>query len=328
MSPLAETARRPDQLAIYRTRIWSTRVDLIVTEPSVLVTAAGLLCDELERVDLIASRFRPDSEIEQLHRVARTGQPVRVSAELLEAVTVACRAAALTDGAVDPTVGNALCKLGYDRDFSLVSCGRNGMPPPAEPVPGWESVIADFEDSTITLPAGTRLDLGATAKAWAADRVTRSVAGRLGCGVLVSLGGDVSVANAPEKGFDVGIADVCDDAAAPVAVTISSGGLATSGIGRRAWRLGDRRVHHLIDPSTGLPADAPWRTVSVAAASCVDANTASTAAMIKGAAAVEWLVERRLPARLVTHDGSVLAVGGWPNDPRDEAHVRAEDLGT
>jgi FAD:protein FMN transferase len=101
-------------------------VDLVVTEPGALVTAAGLLREELERVDLVASRFRPDSEIEDLHRAARTGRPVGVSAELLEAVTIACDAAALTDGAVDPTVGNALCRLGYDRDFSLVSCGGNG----------------------------------------------------------------------------------------------------------------------------------------------------------------------------------------------------------
>ena len=328
MSTLAETARRPDQLAIYRTRIWSTRVDLVVTEPGALVAAAGLLREELERVDLVASRFRPDSEIEHLHRAAHTGRPVPVSAELLEAVTIACRAAALTDGAVDPTVGNALCRLGYDLDFSLVSCGRTGTLPSPKPVPGWQSVIIDPDDSTITLPAGTTLDLGATGKAWAADRVAAAVAGRLGCGALVSLGGDVSVRDAPEKGFDVGIADVCGDAAAPVAVTISSGGLATSGIGRRAWRLGNHRVHHLIDPSTGLPVHGPWRTASVAGATCVDANTASTAAMIKGAAAVEWLEKHRLPARLVAHDGSVLAVGGWPNDPRDETHVGAEAGGT
>jgi FAD:protein FMN transferase len=323
VSPLAEPRRRPLELAIYRTSVWSTRVDLVVTEPGALVAAAGLLRRELERVDLVASRFRSDSEIEGLHRAARAGHPVQVSPELLEVVGVACRAAALTDGSVDPTVGSALCSLGYDRDFSLVAGGRPGTLPEAGSVPGWQSVVVDRDRSTITLPADTVLDLGATAKAWAADRAAAVVAERLGCGVLVSLGGDVAVQSAPEGGFDVGIADVCGDPAAPIAVTIVSGGLATSGIGRRAWRLGDHRVHHLVDPSTGLPVETPWRTVSVAGATCVDANTASTAAMVKGSAAVAWLQERRLPARLVAHDGSVVRTGGWPDDPRDAPPVGA-----
>jgi FAD:protein FMN transferase len=323
VTPLAEPTRRPDELAIYRTSIWSTRVDLVVTEPGALVAAAALLQRQLERVDLVASRFRSDSEIEALHRAARSGEPVPVSSELLDAVSVAYRAAALTDGAVDPTVGNALCALGYDRDFSLVARGRSGTLPQARPVPGWQSVVVDPARSTVTVRPGTVLDLGATAKAWAADLAAATIAERLGCGALVSLGGDVSVRNAPERGFDIGIADVCGDTAAPIAVTISSGGLATSGIGRRAWMLGDRRVHHLVDPSTGLPVDTPWRTVSVAGATCVDANTASTAAMVKGAAAVAWLEERRLPARLVAHDGSVVRTGGWPGDARDTPLVGA-----
>ena len=108
-------------------------------------------------------------------------------------------AAALTDGAVDPTVGNALCRLGYDLDFSLVSCGRTGALPSPKPVPGWQSVIIDPDDSTIIMPAGTTLDLGATGKAWAADRVAAAVARRLGCGALVSLGGDVSVRDARRR---------------------------------------------------------------------------------------------------------------------------------
>jgi thiamine biosynthesis lipoprotein len=322
MSALADTTRRPGQLAIYRTSIWSTRVDLVVTDPGVLVTAVGVLHAQLELVDGVASRFRPDSEIERLHRSAGADRPVRVSPELLEAVSIACRAAMLTDGAVDPTVGNALSRLGYDRDFSLVARGREGTLPAPTPVPGWQSVVVEPERSTITLPADTVLDLGATAKAWAADRAASAIADRLGCGALVSLGGDLAIRDAPESGFDVGIADICGEPSAPIAVTLASGGLATSGIGRRAWMLGDHRVHHLVDPATGLPVDTPWRTVSVAAATCVDANTASTAAMVKGATAVEWLEDRRLPARLVAHDGSVVTVGGWPDDPRDVSRAR------
>lgn len=71
-------------------------------------------------------------------------------------------------------------------------------------------------------------------------------------------------------------------------------------------------MHHVVDPRTGQPAEEVWRTVSVAAASCVDANTASTAAVVQGVRAPEWLSRRELPARLVRGDGSVLCVGGWP----------------
>ena len=124
----------------------------------------------------------------------------------------------------------------------------------------------DPERSIVTLPAGTLLDLGATAKAWAVDRICDAIWRQLGGGALVSLGGDLAVRGAPEGGFDVGIADICGDPAAPIAVAISTGGLATSGIGNRHWLLGGTPVHHLVDPSTGLPADTHWKTVSVAAA--------------------------------------------------------------
>jgi thiamine biosynthesis lipoprotein len=97
-------------------------------------------------------------------------------------------------------------------------------------------------------------------------------------------------------------------------VTIVDGGLATSSIRARRWRRGGLDLHHLIDPRTGLPPVAAWRTVSVAAGSCVDANTVSTAAIVRGHRVWPWLRGIRLPARLVTEDGQVLTVGGWPAD--------------
>ncbi len=300
---------------MYRSTVWSTRVDLVVTDASVLVAATSILDDELARVDRLASRFRADSELSRLHAAARQDRPVEISPALVEALSIALRAATLTDGAVDPTVGAAMCALGYDRDFAALAAGCAGSLPEPAPVPGWRSVVLDPERSTVAMPAGTVLDLGATGKAWAADRACDAIASRLGCGVLVSLGGDLAVRNAPEGGFAVGIADICGDEAAPLAVSITTGGLATSGIGRRRWLLGGTPVHHLVDPATGLPADTHWKTVSVAAGSCVDANTASTAAMLKGAAAVAWLEDRRLPARLARPDGTIVTVAGWPPDP-------------
>jgi thiamine biosynthesis lipoprotein len=211
-------------------------------------------------------------------------------------------------------VGGAINRLGYDRDFPLIAGGLPGAVPEAVAVPGWQSVVLDAGRSTVRLEPGTLLDLGATAKAWAADRAAAAIAEQVGCGVLVSLGGDIAVRRAPAGGFPIGIADICGEPDAPTAVAIESGGLATSGVGSRHWTLGARAVHHLVDPSSGLPVDVTWRTVSVAAGSCVDANTASTASMVLGSEAVPWLEGLGLPARLVAPDGRVVTVADWPAD--------------
>ena len=168
------------------------------------------------------------------------------------------------------------------------------------------------------MPAGIQLDLGATAKAFAADKAAAEIAARLGCGVLVSLGGDVAVAGPPPPGgWVVRVQDRPgrpeDEVTGPTStVAIAAGGLATSSTSARRWVRGDRVLHHVLNPRTGLPAASPWRTVSVTAATCVDANTASTASIVRGSAAPGWLRRLGLPARLVGEDGSVVTVAGWP----------------
>jgi thiamine biosynthesis lipoprotein len=303
----------PSRRLVYRTRAWSTGVELMVTDPSCLVGATTILHDEIERMDLLASRFRAHSEISRVNRGA--GSEVRVSAGFVELMAVADRVARATGGAVDPTVGAALCRLGYDRDFAAIADGVVGELPSPAPVAGWRSVEIDVVAGTVTIPPGAALDLGATAKALTADRVADAVARRLGCGVLVSLGGDVAVAGSPPpEGFSVGVGTHWSETDPPVAVSIRSGGLATSGISARSWRLGRSVVHHLLDPMTGLPVAPCWSTVAVAASSCVDANAASTAAVVKGASAVSWLESLGLSARLVAVDGSVSLAAGWPDD--------------
>ena len=80
---------------------------------------------ELAEIDVACSRFRDDSELAAVN--AARGRRVRVSAVLLDALDVALRAAAITDGRVDPTVGGALVLAGYDRDFAAVA-RRAGAP--------------------------------------------------------------------------------------------------------------------------------------------------------------------------------------------------------
>lgn len=277
--------------------------------------ALDLMAAELELIEQACSRFRVDSDLTRVNE--SPGRPVRVDRRLVQAVEVAIRAARLTDGRVDPTIGNALCLLGYDDDFAAIAEGRPARVVRARAVPGWQCIVVDRVRSTIRLPAGVRIDLGATAKAAAADHSARRVYETLGCGgVLVSLGGDISVAGpAPEDGWPVRITD--DHTAAADApgetVSIVSGGLATSSTTVRRWAQGDESRHHLLDPATGLPVDGPFRTVSVAAGTCVDANVASTAALVLGSDAPAWLAARHLPARLTRHDGHVTSVGRWPS---------------
>ncbi len=276
--------------------------------------ALELVAAELELVEQACSRFRGDSDLTRVNE--SPGRPVRVDRRLVQAVEVAIRAARVTDGRVDPTIGNALCLLGYDDDFAAIAEGRPARAVRARPVPGWQCIVVDRVRSTIRLPAGVRIDLGATAKAAAADQAARLVHETLGGGVLVSLGGDVSVAGAaPDGGWPVRITD--DHTAPPDSpgetVSIVSGGLATSSVTVRRWAQGDEPRHHLLDPATGLPVDGPYRTVSVAAGTCVDANIATTAALVLGAGAPDWLAVRGLPARLTRHDGNVESVGRWPS---------------
>jgi thiamine biosynthesis lipoprotein len=131
----------------------------------------------------------------------------------------------------------------------------------------------------------------------------------------VSLGGDIAVrGRSPAGGWRILLSEDSDtppDGAGDV-VAIERGGLATSSTTVRRWRRGERTLHHVIDPRTGLPVKSPWRTASVAAATCADANTAATAAIVMGETAIAWLEAARLPARLIATDGAVVRVGGWP----------------
>jgi len=183
-------------------------------------------------------------------------------------------------------------------------------------VPGWPLVRLD--GPLLRLPPGIRLDLGATAKGVGSDRAVRTVMSATGHegGVLVSLGGDIAVAGTPPRdGWPVAAAEEPDQAGSShpsQLVRLAAGAVATSSVSCRRWRRDGALLHHIVDPRTGRPADGPWRTVTVAAATCADANAASTAAIVAGARAQDWLTAAGLPARLTGHDGLVRRLGGWP----------------
>jgi thiamine biosynthesis lipoprotein len=299
---------------------WSalgTSAELLVSGDEQRLACARVAVERwLGAVDSACSRFRWDSDLSRLNRAG--GRATAVSPLLIEATRLALRAARLTDGDVDPTVGAALELAGYDRDWALIERQPELDRGPRVRVrtrAGWTGVRVDERKGTIRLPPGVKLDLGATAKAWAADRAAQVAFQASGSGVLVSLGGDIATAGpCPVPGWRVHVTDDHRDGpgAPGQTIAIRAGAIATSSTAVRRWWRGGEPMHHIINPVTGLPARTPWRTVSTAAASCADANIAATAAIVRGERAVAWLAQAGLPARLVYDDGEVVRVGDWP----------------
>ena len=293
-------------------RAIGTYVD-VRTTPEALERAVDLVAAVLEEVDEAYSRFRSDSDLSLVN--AQPGMPVLVSPVLVGALRVALEAAHETDGIVDPTLGAVLQAAGYDRTYALV--------PSEDPSPAalparrgsWRDV--SVHDTTVSVPPGAVLDLGATGKAFAADLAALTVVEELGAPVLVSVGGDIRIAGpdadpVPVQPVRLGhsLADL-EDGDGSATVTVGAGGIATSSVSARRWRRGGRQWHHLVDPRTGGPADGPWRTVTALGHTAVAANTASTAAVVLGAEALGWLTARDVAARLVDHHGSVTRTPAW-----------------
>jgi thiamine biosynthesis lipoprotein ApbE len=301
----------------------------VVVHRGDLEAARSAVVDVLAEVDLGLSRFRDDSELARLN--AQSGRDVAVSPLLGDAIAAGLRAARLTAGAVDPTVGRAMRLIGYDLDFEALA--RTGAPLEVrfEAVPGWRSVSLATDRRSVRVRRGVEIDLGSVGKALAADlAATRALAATGSGGVLVSLGGDIAVAGEPPPGGWRVL--VAEDSEAPVdgpgdVIAIEDGAVATSSTTVRRWRRGDRTLHHLVDPRTGAPVESPWRTASVAAATCVDANTAATAAIVMGETAVDWLARAGLAARLVSANGEIIRTGGWP-EPDDAVAAVTESTAT
>ena len=268
----------------------------------------------LAEVDRTCSRFRPDSDLTRAN--ARPGQWTEVDPLLAAAVSVAVDAARETDGLVDPCLGQALVEIGYDDDLATVLARGDARAVPAATArPGaWREVGVE-PDGALHVPAGVQLDLGATAKAWAADLLALTLLDALGGDVLVSLGGDIRIAGSELRQWPVLVTEHPDglgDEHEPALVTLDGGGLATSSTLVRRWRAGGVTQHHLLDPRTGRPVAPYWRTVTATGPTCVAANVASTAAIVLGRDAEDWLVERGVDARLVHADGTVRRTGAWP----------------
>ncbi|MCW2602464.1 MAG: ApbE family lipoprotein, partial [Pseudonocardiales bacterium] len=250
---------------------WSCTVRVVVADPTAADSAEADVRELMAGIDREASRFRRDSALSLANRHA--GRPTPIPRALASMVHAALDAAAATNGAVDPTIGQFLIDAGYDRDIALVAA--DGPPSAANPAIGpdasWRAVRLDREAGLLTVPIGCALDVGATAKAFTADRAANLLHTRYRTGVLVEIGGDLAVAGAAEVarldptrvGWPIAVAE--RQGGPGQRIVLFSGGLATSTTTVRTWRRGGQIAHHIIDPRTDRPTEGPWRTATVPA---------------------------------------------------------------
>ncbi|MCW2798883.1 MAG: thiamine biosynthesis protein [Aeromicrobium sp.] len=289
---------------------WSCKVRVTVDRESALEDARAIVIRLMDDVAQSVDRFRPDSELSAINAAA--GRMIPVSRRTIALLDTAIEAASATGGAVDPTIGFHVQHAGYDTDIETVRASIQLARPLTLQQADWTRVRVDHDVAAAGIPAGFQLDLGATAKAWTADTAARDIAHALGTAVLVEIGGDLSVAGRRMNSWQV---DVGEQSGVPAQrIGLAHGGLATSSTAVRRWRTSDGEAHHIIDPRTGRPSTGPWRTATVWAATAVEANTASTAALVLGDEAVAYLNEAGLAARLVGRFGQIWTTAGWPRD--------------
>ncbi len=259
------------------------------------------------RVEAACSRFDPASEVCGL--LGRVGEPVRVSAVLLESVGVALELAEATGGAFDPAVGHLLEARGFDRHYRTGRTFRSCIDPCARP--SYREVELDREAGTITLHRPLLLDLGAVAKGLAVDLAAEQLA-RLAPGVAVDAGGDCLVRGCTATGrpWRVGIQHPCEPERLLTTVEVPAGAVCTSGgYARRGG--GRRQAGHLLDARSGRTAE---RIISatVVAPTAMAADALSTAALLLGpTGGLRLLEDSGVEGLLVTADLEQVATSGF-----------------
>jgi thiamine biosynthesis lipoprotein len=271
-----------------------TEIELLV-EADEATSALAAAEEEFHRLEALLSRFRDDSELSRLNAAGS----LAAGPDLLRVVELALAAKARTDGRFDIAIHDALVAAGYDRSFEFVVADD------ATPVhsPVRRSGGVEVRDGVIFLDDGVRLDLGGIGKGYACERAAEILATAGPC--LVNAGGDIATR---AGAWTVAV----ETAAEPLTLELSGGSaLATSGRDLRRWRRAGRELHHLIDPTTGLPSASDLLRVTAVDRDAVDAEVAAKALFLAGADAAHAEADRLgLPAVLVTRDGRTILAGG------------------
>jgi FAD:protein FMN transferase len=260
--------------------------------------------DEFAAADLALSRFREDAELVTLDRHAGTGVAIRVGRRLERAVAAADRARRVTSGRFDPRIFGDLEALGeHGAEIGHLT------PPTVDHDRSWLDRPVVRRVGRGYLSIDRPIDLGGIGKGlalrWAAERSER-----LGVpAFLIDAGGDIVVrGDGPDgSGWQIGIEDPTRPTGPPLAVVqLDELAIATSSISRRRWEHAGRSVHHLIDPTTGLPAWNGLLAVTVAAPDPAWAEVWSKTLFLAGRRDIADEARRRaLAVWWVTDDGSL-----------------------
>ena len=247
---------------------------------------------EARRIEAKYSRYRPDSILSAIN--AAEGAPTTVDAETAALFDYADQCFALSGGRFDVTSGVLRRLWRFD--------GSNRIPSQAEvkallPSVGWDRVT--WASPVITLPTGMEIDLGGLGKEYAVDSALLKVqAEARGAPVLVNFGGDLRVSGPRAGGgrWRVAIESVDRFGDADAFLELSQGALTTSGDSRRRLEKDGVRYSHILNPRTGWPVKDPPRSVTVAAATCLEAGLLSTLAMLHGRRAEAFLAREKIQA--------------------------------
>lgn len=279
-----------------------------------VVTAGGppnlgeLAASRAARLERMWSRFLPESEVSNLNR--SPGRPVLVSPETFKLIAHGVDAWQRTAGRFDPTVYDAVVAAGYERSYESLPMYTRGDVAVGRRAPGCDRIVLDPELSAVTLPEGVRFDPGGIGKGLAADVILDELLGAGADAALVNIGGDLRCGGDPEAvagGWTIEVAQPDAPNTDLATLVVTDGAVATSSRLTRTWHIGEHLMHHIIDPSTGLPADSSITAVTVVAATAWWAEAVTKAVFDCGphealARIRHWAAE----GLVVTESGDVL----------------------
>lgn len=261
-------------------------------DDAVQAAAIGAVAEgEARRIEHKFSRYRSDSVIGKIN--ASAGNSMIVDEETASLLDCAASCHEASDGLFDVTSGVLRRAWRFDGSGTLPSRARVQS---LMSLVGWQKV--SWQAPAIRLPAGMELDLGGIAKEYAVDCVLALVMAMTDAPVLVNFGGDLCVSGPRRSGeaWNVAIESVEAEGQMAGLLQVLRGGLATSGDARRFLMSDGRRYGHILDPRTGWPVESPPRSVTVAAATCVEAGISATLAMLQGADAEAFLAREGIKA--------------------------------
>lgn len=266
----------------------------------------------IQQVEGLWSVTDEDSEIYQANHSG--GQPVTVSEETAEIISFALEMAQRTGGALDPTIYPVLTAWGFTTDSKQVP-SQQQIAQLLEQV-GYDRI--QINGSELTVPDGMELDLGAVGKGYTADLVTEILRRHGVTSALISLGGNIQSIGSRPDGSDwrLGIRAPWESGNLGV-LTVSDAAVVTSGGYENYFDDEQGNIYwHILDPSTGYPADSGLQSVTIVGREGKMCDALSTALFVMGAQSAEqyWRENGGFEMLLVTDSGEILITEGIAED--------------